>query len=223
MTIPSTVRAVFFDAVGTLIHPEPSAAEVYARVGQIFGSRLAQPDIASRFAVAFRRQEEIDRERGWRTNEERELVRWRSIVAEVLDDVSDAEACFRALFDHFAWPDAWRCEEDVGSMLDVLAERGYLLGVASNFDARLHSVVAGLPELQPLRYRVISSEVGWRKPAPQFFRRLSEVSGLQQEQLLHVGDDRENDYEGARAAGLHALLFEPRQPRRLGDLVGHGL
>ena len=34
-------RAVFFDAVGTLLHPDPSAAEVYAGVGRRYGSRLS--------------------------------------------------------------------------------------------------------------------------------------------------------------------------------------
>ena len=38
--IQAGVRAVFFDAVGTMIHPDPPAATVYARVGRRFGSRL---------------------------------------------------------------------------------------------------------------------------------------------------------------------------------------
>ena len=31
--IPPTIRAVFFDAVGTLLHPDPSAADAYAAAG----------------------------------------------------------------------------------------------------------------------------------------------------------------------------------------------
>src|SRR5207302_1039003 len=49
------VRAVFFDAVGTLIHPEPPAGAVYAEVGRRHGSRLTAAEIARRFAAAFRR------------------------------------------------------------------------------------------------------------------------------------------------------------------------
>ncbi len=93
-----TPRVVFFDAVGTLIHPEPSAPAVYAAVGRRFGSRLDVETIARRFRDAFRRQETIDRLAGWRTDEGRELARWPAIVAETLADIADPEACFRELY-----------------------------------------------------------------------------------------------------------------------------
>jgi putative hydrolase of the HAD superfamily len=75
---------------------------------------------------------------------------------------------------------------------------------------------------------VISSEVGWRKPAAAFYREVCRRSGLEPEQILLVGDDRINDYEGARSAGLQAILLDPagksatRQVNRitrLGDLL----
>ncbi len=95
---------VFFDAVGTLLHPEPSAPMVYASVGRQFGSRLEESVINDRFRAAFRRQEEADYAGGLRTDEEREVARWRAIVGEVLDDVSDGEACFQALYAHSHGP-----------------------------------------------------------------------------------------------------------------------
>jgi putative hydrolase of the HAD superfamily len=82
--------------------------------------------------------------------------------------------------------------------------------VASNFDERLRGIVAALPALRPVRHVVISSEVGWRKPAPAFFEEMCRQAGLPAAQVLLVGDDVVNDYEGARAAGLHALLLDPR-------------
>ena len=30
-------------------------------------------------------------------------------------------------------------------------------------------------------------------------------------EILHVGDDRVNDFDGARAAGMRALLVDPRR------------
>src|SRR5262249_21217545 len=148
--------------------------------------------------------------KGWATNEEREVARWRAIVGEVLDDVCDAESCFDALYRHFRRPEAWRCDPDATMTLAGLDARGYVLGVASNFDSRLENVVAGLLPLQPLRHVVISSLVGWRKPALPFFRRLGEVTGLGMEQILYVGDDHDNDYLGARNAGLPVLLLDPQ-------------
>jgi putative hydrolase of the HAD superfamily len=218
--IPPDVRAVFFDAVGTLVHPDPPAAAVYATVARALHSRLCEAEIATRFRTAFAREEARDRANGWRTSEERERQRWRCIVAKVLDDVVDDECCFRELFTHFGRPEAWRCDPQVAGVLAELGRRGYALGVASNYDARLHAVLAGFPELRPLRHVVISSEVGWRKPAPEFFRALRARVGLAPAEVLYVGDDRANDYEGALAAGLRAALVGAGDGGGLRGLIG---
>ena len=200
---------VFFDAVGTLLHPEPPAPAVYAAVARRFGSRLDEATIAARFRAAFRRQEEADYADNLRTDEAREVARWRAIVREVLDDVADVETCFRELYNHFARADAWRCEPETAAVLATLAAHGHVLGVASNFDHRLRGLVENLPAFRTIRYLVISSEVGWRKPARAFFEEMCRQAASPPEQILYVGDDPVNDYEGARAAGLQAALLTP--------------
>ena len=80
--------------------------------------------------------------------------------------------------------------------------------MASNYDQRLRSVAAGFPALQPLQL-VISSEVGWRKPAPQFFAAMCRSVQAPADKVLHVGDDVGNDYDGAVTAGLQARLYDP--------------
>lgn len=203
------VRAVFFDAVGTLLHPEPPAAAAYAAAGRRFGSRLPDDEVRRRFAAAFRRQEDEDARNGYRTSEEREHRRWRAIVAEVLPDVHDIDGCFRELHDHFARPAAWRCDPQAGEVAAALRRRGLLVGMASNFDGRLRRVAAGLAELAGVQPLVISSEVGWKKPAAAFFDALCRQAGAAPAEVLLVGDDEENDYHGARRAGLHAVLLGP--------------
>jgi putative hydrolase of the HAD superfamily len=201
------VRAVFFDAVGTLITPDPPAPAVYAAVGQRHGSRLDLATIRDRFHDAFRHEELRDRLDGWRTDDDREELRWRSIVRVVLDDVRDREACFRELWDHFARPASWRVLPGAGLVVTELARRGFVVGIASNFDRRLRPVVAGLPDLAAVRDLVISAEVGWRKPARGFFDAVVRAARSERGDVLLVGDDFENDYEGATAAGLRAVLL----------------
>jgi putative hydrolase of the HAD superfamily len=72
-------------------------------------------------------------------------------------------------------------------------------------------VAAGNPALKVLDRIVISSEVGWRKPSPEFFAAVSRAVDVPPRRILFVGDDLANDYEGARAAGMTALLCDPRQ------------
>jgi putative hydrolase of the HAD superfamily len=207
--IPSGIRAIVLDAVGTLIHPDPPAPIIYAQVGKKRGSCYDADAIKTRFQQAFQQEEEIDRRLGWRTSEDREMERWRHIVAHVLDDVSDPEGCFQALFEHFSRPESWRCDPSTDSVLSGLSRRGLLLGMASNYDSRLHTVMAGKPELQPIHHVIISSEVGWRKPAPEFFAAVCRIVALPADQILYIGDDLVNDVQGAQAAGLRVVWFNP--------------
>jgi putative hydrolase of the HAD superfamily len=201
------IRVVVFDAVGTVIHPNPSAPVVYADMGRRFGSQLTVPVISRRFLDAFHDEETLDVRFGFRTSEQRERERWQRIVARVLDDVTDPDACFRELFEHFSLPRAWECDPTALSTFESLANLGFQLALASNYDQRLHSVAAGLPPLRLLEHRVISSEVGWRKPAPEFFETLCRIVDQPADSILHVGDSLTNDYQGARNAGLQAALI----------------
>lgn len=207
--VPPGVRAIFFDAVGTLIHPDPSASSVYVEVGRKFGSQLEPAEVRRRFACAFREQEQADIATHYRTDEARERKRWQAIVASVLDDVGDRDACFRTLYDHFASPRAWRVESDAGQVLRALEEKGFLVGIASNFDHRLRDILQGIRELSWIRHLLISSEIGWKKPAPAFYACLCRQIDFPPSRVLFVGDDPVNDFQGASAGGLHALLVDP--------------
>jgi len=208
------LRAIVYDAVGTLIHVKPSVAELYAQVGRRFGSQLTVDVIQRRFPAAFARQERVDRDLHWRTDETRERQRWRDIVAEVLDDVADKEACFETLFDCFGKADAWSCDPGAESVISAMQQRGLIQAVASNFDARLHGLLDTMPGLSGLAPIVISSQVGWRKPAAAFFEHLATTLRLPTEDILFVGDDRTNDFEAARQAGMRALLIDSANQHR---------
>lgn len=201
------IRAVFFDAVGTLIHPDPSPAVVYAQIGKRFGSQLPDEEVRKRFSRHFREEDALDREADWRTSEERELRRWRSIVSQTLDDVADPEGCFQALYRHFGEASSWRVDEDADKVIDLLQKRGLPVGMASNYDHRLHRIVAGRPELLKLDRIVISSEVGQRKPGRLFFDAVCRSVECAPHEILFVGDDLPNDLEGAQAAGMPAILI----------------
>jgi putative hydrolase of the HAD superfamily len=208
--VPALVRAVFFDAVGTLLFPEPSAPVVYAQTARRYGLTLTPAEVRERFVTAYRREEAADATANWVTSEERERTRWRHIVTETLRGVADPEACYRHLFTHFADPSAWRIPTDTLPVLSALHRRGLALGLGSNYDERLWSVLVGFPELALVRARVlISAAVGVRKPGAGFFLELARCAGCPPEEVLFVGDDLENDYAGATAAGMRAVLLDP--------------
>ena len=210
---------VAFDAVGTLIGPDPPVAEAYAEAASRQGVVLDRGVIEARFHQSFRAAE-VDEARGpLATDEPTERRRWRRIVANVLPEVPDSARAFEELWTHFGRPDAWRCFPDVGSAVEALRRRGVPVRIASNFDGRLRAVVRGLPDLAELSQAlVISSEVGYRKPHPEFFRAVCAALALPPERILSVGDDAENDVLGAERAGLRGLWID-RRGRRAGAVA----
>jgi putative hydrolase of the HAD superfamily len=214
--LPRQIRWIGFDAVGTLIRPEPSVGEIYHRIGAKHGSRLTRDEIASRFREVFARlanSDELtcgcgDAGQGGHTCEVREKQRWQTIVREVLDDVPGPDACFDELFAHFGRPQAWVCFPDVGPALSRLRQAGFRLAIASNFDSRLHPVMTRMPELKPVELCVVSSEVKARKPSARFFEALVAAAGCAASEILFVGDDPVNDVAAAKAAGLWALQID---------------
>ena len=209
------IQAIVYDAVGTLMHVRPSVEAVYAKTAHRFGSQLAPAEIRRRFAAAFAVQDRIDQANQWRTSEARERERWRAIVAQVLDDVADPAACFESLYAIFATPAVWAFDPDWPQVSATVRARGIRQAVASNFDHRLHALLAALPSSQCLERVIVSSEVGWRKPAPEFFAHVIQALALPPHEILFVGDDRANDYTPALAVGMQALLIGETKLREL--------
>jgi putative hydrolase of the HAD superfamily len=206
--LPANVGAVFFDAVGTVIHPSVGAPAVYARTAERFGLAVTADEVSQRFVAAYLAEERADESAGWTTSEEREVARWQAIVRAALPGAP--AGCFEALYDHFAGPDAWTVPAEAVELFDRLTAAGLALGLASNYDSRLRRVLAGRPELAPLGRRVvISSEVGVRKPGAGFFGRVVEAAGCPASDIAFIGDDLDNDFHGAAAAGMVAVLLDP--------------
>jgi putative hydrolase of the HAD superfamily len=210
------IRCIAFDAVGTLVEPAPPVAVAYRDVGLRYGSQLTLDEVRGRFRAAFSATERSAPGSGsaspnrdpLATSEAIERERWRTIVASVLDDVSDPELCFQELWNHFARPAAWRCYPEVGETIDRLERAGVRLAIASNFDSRLHTVCDGLPPLDRVELRIVSSEAGWRKPSSRFFEALAEAASCGRDEIVVVGDDLDNDFNGAVEAGMRAVWVQ---------------
>ena len=213
------IEGIVLDAVGTLIDPEPSVAQVYASAAARQGLIVDVAEVKSRFRQHFR-NDEVDEQIGpMATDEAIEYRRWRRIVANVLPDLPDLDRGFAELWDHFGRPEAWRCFPDVGPGLAILRDAGIPVRIASNFDGRLRAVARGLPDLDGfVGTLIISSEVGHRKPHPAFYAAACASLDIPPGRVLCVGDDLENDVRGPQRAGLLGLLLD-REARRPDDLA----
>jgi putative hydrolase of the HAD superfamily len=76
--------------------------------------------------------------------------------------------------------------------------------LASNFDERLLGLAARMEPLSWVPHVFASSEIGWRKPAPEFFRWIEQRLGCEPAETLLVGDDPTLDLAAATRAGWQA-------------------
>jgi putative hydrolase of the HAD superfamily len=213
------LRAVLFDAVGTIIRPFPSVGAVYARAVRDYGVRCPATLLDRHFRRAYRhlKPERFTGGGRFRTSEGRESRWWKRTVSRTFE----AAGCGRlprevaeAAFDAFSRAGAWRPYADVAATLEELSSTGLRLGVVSNFDSRLRRVLQELNLESSFSSLIISSECGYAKPSPRIFRAALKELDVRAEEALHVGDRREEDYHGPRAAGLAALWLVRNGSRR---------
>lgn len=190
------VRAVFLDALGTLVELEPPWIALRDRVpAEVSDERIEE---ALRAEMAFYR------EHAHEGRDEASLAdlrqRCAAIVSERLGFEITAEELLDAIRFH-AYPDA-------APALQALRDDGRRLVVVSNWDCSLPDVLdrVGLGEL--LDGVVSSAVAGARKPDPAIFEDALELAGCRPEEALHVGDTAEEDVAGARAAGIRPLLID---------------
>lgn len=199
---------VLFDAVGTLIYPDPPAIDVYFAASQeIRGYDISRGEISLRFQEALKQSYLLQAtDRKGETNEIFEMERWLAIVRSVFREVDEVRTTmlFNGLWQKFAEPAAWRVFPDVAETVAELNRRGYRTGIASNFDQRLLKICRDKEELATLDPIFVSSGLGWSKPALEFYRAIERSTQLSPERILIVGDDFEKDVEVPRHYGWQA-------------------
>jgi putative hydrolase of the HAD superfamily len=206
------IKAIFFDAAGTLIKPACRVGETYSLMARKYGVEVSAAEIAERFRVCFHaapplafpgvpaaRIEEL--ERSW----------WKDLVRRIFepwDGFQRFDEYFAELFAYFAQPDAWTLYPEVAETLSVLERRRMVLSVISNFDSRLIGILEGLGAAHWFEHIFVSSRVGYAKPDRQIFHTALEWHSLEAGDALHVGDSEEKDLLGANKAGLKGVLVE---------------
>ena len=211
--MPTAPEVIFFDAAGTLIHLPRSVGEHYRTVALRFGVAPEAAALDRAFRTAWKAAPARTVTAGPRPDDDKGW--WRGLVEAVFEAVLtpderrrfDLPAYFEAVYAHFAEPGVWEAFPDVPDALNALRGVGYRLGVVSNFDRRLRTVLAELGLTASFEHIVISSEVGADKPDPRIFAEALGLFDVPAGRALHVGDDPHKDW-GAEALGLRVFRLE---------------
>lgn len=98
-------------------------------------------------------------------------------------------------------------------LLDFLRKRNIVLGVISNFDQQLESILEDTRIREYFAFILTSYNFGMEKPnLPIFDEAIRLMKCLREEKILpheamHIGDRIDNDYFGAKNAGWNAFLI----------------
>jgi putative hydrolase of the HAD superfamily len=207
------LKAVFFDGAGTLFEPRDPVGVSYAEIARAYGIDV-DPDVVN---AAFRRVFHEARALAFGPGRDDAELRaleyrwWRDLVASSfagLRTFTDFDAYFARLFEFFADASNWRLDPSAASTLRRLRDRGFRLGIISNFDYRLYRILEQLGLREFFDAITISSEAGFAKPDAQIFRIAVAKFGVEAREALHVGDSVQLDLAGAVGAGLAAVLLD---------------
>ncbi len=223
MTSPR-IKAIFFDAAGTLFTVNGSVGEIYARLAREHGKEVAVTDLELGFRRAFAvappmafpgaSPEHIPAlEKQW----------WKTLVHDVFAPLGvfpRFDSYFDALFTFFAQAEAWRLYPETLTTLATLKSRGLIVGVISNFDSRLFNILDGFGITQLFDPLVISTQAGAAKPDREIFTQALALARVEAREALHIGDSYDADIVGAHTAGLTAVLVDRRaQNQGAGDYL----
>ena len=219
----SKYKAVLFDVSGTLLRVEPSVGEVYATYARPFGFKGSGKELNRLFHKEWINSGGIE-SLGEKSGEQAERDFWKSLVFQVFEHsggLENFEHYFEIIYEEFARKDHWHVFDDVidSGILEKLKNSSITLGVVSNWDSRLHTILKGTGLAEYFDFILASAEVGSAKPDKKIFIEAIRRSGVKPAEVCHIGDDLRADIRGANSVGIEAILIDRNSKHKKNSLA----
>lgn len=211
----SKPKVIFLDAVGTLFAVKGGVGQVYSAIATDFGVEVAPKDLNSAFYHCFQQVPPLAFPNvGILDIPEKEYYWWYELVKATFEETGalpqfdDFGAFFQQLYAHFTTSKPWIVYPDILPSLEKWRRERIQLGIISNFDSRLHGLIGVLGLDKFFTSITISSASGVAKPEAKIFEIALKKHDCKPGEAWHIGDSVENDYKGAKSAGLHSFLLD---------------
>jgi putative hydrolase of the HAD superfamily len=200
-------RAVFFDVDFTLIRPGPMfEGEGYRRFCQRHGVAGCDP---AAFPAAVRSASALLHDPGDQAYDPAFFLRYiRQVIVAMGGRGPGIDACAEAIYREWADCRHFGLYPDVRPALAALHAAGLKLGLISNTHRSMTALARhfGLEAL--ISAAVSSADHGFNKPHSSIFEAALRLVGAAPADAVMVGDSYAHDVEGARAAGMGAILLQ---------------
>jgi putative hydrolase of the HAD superfamily len=154
--------------------------------------------------------------------DEARALRFRTLVAEQGEACDDARLDRLTLAYRAAYQANWAVLAGARELLiEIRARRARIAIVTNNIVSEQVAKLKRLDLETLVDALVVSEAVGASKPDPRIFAHALDAVGANPAQAVMLGDNWKADVEGARAAGMRAVWFNPRRlarPARLDEV-----
>lgn len=218
------VKGIFFDLGQTLIYP-PTAEDFF----QILSEYGVEIELERIRESTYRADQHFFIHYPW-TIEERieKFFPWYiEVLLRSLKLDLWAPPIVEQMFKTSPPRNRWLLYEDTLPVLRELKERGFYLGIITNWillgktswDKGAREVIEEVGIGEYMDRIVVSTEEGIKKPERPIFLRALQRSNLKKKEVLFVGDSYTEDIVGAREAGLAPILINryPEWKKKRGD------
>ncbi|EGO25616.1 hypothetical protein SERLADRAFT_369015 [Serpula lacrymans var. lacrymans S7.9] len=222
-----TIRLVTFDALHTLLTPR---SPIYAQYSDTFAPYIGvlnPHSLKLSFKAALKHVQSTnpvyqgdDGVRGWWTDVIRRTAVGAGADAQAVED--SLPHIVPRLLSRFSSKEGYKLFDDSLPVLRELHRMNIRTALVSNTDCRMRSVLEDLEVLPYLNPVLLSEETGVEKPAAEIFLRACKTEAVNVIDSVHVGDELDCDYHGARAANMHALLIRRPGPDGEGERKEEG-
>jgi putative hydrolase of the HAD superfamily len=200
----TAIRAVLLDALGTLVElpaPWPALVSELAARGAVVTEQDARAALLEEMAYYRAHHDEATGPAQLDELRDRCTEVLRAALPAHAREAPDLRGALLAALRFGAYP-------EVPAVLAELGAAGIARVAVSNWDVSLRGVLDDIGLAPLLDGIVISAEAGVAKPDPAIFERALALAGVPADAAVHVGDTREVDFAGARAAGLRAIHLD---------------
>jgi putative hydrolase of the HAD superfamily len=196
----NSIEAVLFDVGQTILSPDyPFLQKMLAENGV----KTSLEQLAKGAALA--------REKYFRGNQNEPWKEYFSFWFTHLGArVEDLPGMLKQVYERHHTVYLWnQVEPTARQTFEALQSKGLRLGIVSNADGKVQSILNQLQLGQFFSCIVDSKIVGVEKPDPAIFRLALQALNIAAEHCIYVGDHYDRDVVGARRAGLFPVLIDP--------------